>query len=99
MSLPPYLRADASGVWLAIKAQPRASKSEIGGAVGNELKVKVTAPPVDSAANAAIVELLADLLDCPRGAVRITRGQKSAHKTIQITGLTPEAVAVRLAPK
>lgn len=99
MSLPPCLRSDASGVWLAIKAQPRASKNALGGLVGSELKIKVTAPPVDSAANAAIVELLAELLECPRGAVRIVRGQKSAHKTILITGLNLETVAARLVPR
>src|SRR2546430_11504132 len=77
-NLPPYLRMQPDGaVLLALKVQPRASKNEIGEALGKELKIKITAPPVDSAANEALVEFLAEKLDCPKGAVRIIRGQTS----------------------
>ncbi|HVY68809.1 MAG TPA: DUF167 domain-containing protein [Verrucomicrobiae bacterium] len=96
MSLPSCLRADERGTLLAIKAQPRASRNELAGFVGVELKVRVTAPPVDSAANEAIVELLADLLKCGRAAVQITRGPKNPHKTVLIAGLAPDEVARRL---
>jgi uncharacterized protein len=96
MSVPACLRADAHGALLAIKAQPRAAKNELAGLVGAELKVRVTAPPVDSAANEAILELLAEFLNCPRRAIQITRGQKNPHKTVLIAGLTPDEVAHRL---
>ena len=49
--------------------------------LGDELKIKVTAPPVDAAANQALIELLAEKLDCPRGRVELIRGQTSRHKT------------------
>ncbi|MBI4326981.1 MAG: YggU family protein [Chloroflexi bacterium] len=88
MSLPPFLRAHADGVYLAVKVQPRASKNEIGEPLGPELKVKVTAPPVESAANEALLRFLADQLNCPRGAVELVRGQTSRHKVVFIRGLT-----------
>ena len=62
------------------------------------MKVKVTAPPVDAAANDALVRLLAERLDCPRGAVRMLRGQTSRHKVLAISGMSAKAVAARLAP-
>jgi uncharacterized protein (TIGR00251 family) len=81
---------------VAIKLQPRASKNEIGDALGNELRIKVTAPPVDAAANEALVRLLADTLDCPRNRVELLRGKTSRHKTVKIFGLTAEIVFERL---
>jgi uncharacterized protein (TIGR00251 family) len=80
------------GVRLAVKLQPRASANEIGDALGNELKIKVTAPPVDAAANQALVELLADKLDCARNRVELIRGHTSRHKTVLLRGFTPESV-------
>ncbi len=75
-----------------MKLQPRASKNEIGAALGDELRIKVTAPPVDAAANQALIELLADTLDCARGQVELIRGQTSRHKTIRLHGLSLAAV-------
>jgi uncharacterized protein (TIGR00251 family) len=60
--------------------------------MGDELKIKVTAPPVDAAANQALIELLAETLGCPRGRVELVRGQTSRHKTIKLHGLAPEEV-------
>jgi uncharacterized protein (TIGR00251 family) len=94
--LPAWLKPQPDGVLLAVKLQPRASKNEIGGALGNELRIKVTAPPVDAAANEALVRLLAETLDCPRGKVELLRGHTSRHKTIKLHGLTVEAVAAKL---
>ena len=94
--IPSFLRVHADGVYLAIKLQPRASRSEIGTPLGDELRIRVTAPPVDAAANEALLELLADTLACPRGAIQLVRGHTSRHKTVSIRGLTPEAVWQRL---
>lgn len=96
MPLPPYLRAQPDGVWLSIKLQPRASSNEIGEPLGNELRVKVTAPPVDSAANEALLCLLAKKLACPRGHVQLVRGQTSRHKVVKLHGLTPDEVLSHL---
>ncbi len=93
MSTPTFLRAHENGVYLAAKVVPRASKNEIGEAVGDELKIKVTAPPVDAAANQAVIDLLADKLNVSRGSVQIVRGQTSRHKTILIIGKTVMEIA------
>ncbi len=96
--MPPatFLRETPGGTLLLVKLQPRASKNEIGAPLGNELKIKVTAPPVDAAANQALVEFLADKLDCSRGKVELLRGQTSRHKTILLHGFKPEEAFHRL---
>jgi uncharacterized protein len=97
MTLPPFLRSQTDGtLYLTVKVQPRASKNEICEILGAELKIKIAAPPVDSAANEALVDFLVEKLDCPRGAVRIVRGATSRHKLIALNGLTAEVVAERL---
>ena len=92
--MPPatFLRETSGGTLLAAKLQPRASKNEIGDPLGDELKIKVTAPPVNAAANQALIEFLADKLDCSRGNVELIRGHTSRHKTILLHGFKPEEV-------
>ena len=87
MSLPAWLQVRTDGVVLSLKVQPRASRNEIGDPIGNELKVKVTAPPVDSAANEALERFLAERLGCARNAVQIVRGATSRHKQVLIEGI------------
>ena len=96
--MPPatFLRETSGGTLLSVKLQPRASKNEIYSPLGDELKIKVTAPPVDAAANQALVEFLADKLDCSRGKVELLRGQTSRHKTIMLHGFKPEEILQRL---
>jgi uncharacterized protein (TIGR00251 family) len=94
--LPSWLKVQADGVLLAVKVQPRASKNEIGGALGEELRIKVTAPPVDAAANEALVRLVAERLDCPRGRVELIRGHTSRHKVLKLHGLEAGDVAAKL---
>ena len=79
-----------------MKLQPRASVNEIAGPAGDELRIKVTAPPVDAAANEALVRLLADVLGCSRGRVELIRGQTSRHKLVRLHGFTAEEAARRL---
>jgi len=96
MATPNFLRALPDGALLSVKLQPRASANEIGGPLGAELRIKVTAPPVDAAANKALVQLLADRLDCARGRVELVRGHKSRHKAIKLHGFTPAEVLQKL---
>jgi len=95
-SLPPCLTVQPDGVTLAIKLQPRASADQIGEALGAELRIKVTAPPVDAAANEALIRLLAERLDCPRSAVQLVRGHNSRHKIIKLHGVSVKTVLARL---
>lgn len=96
LAMPSFIREQKDGVCLAVKLQPRAAKNEIGTALGDELKIKVTAPPVEAGANEALLPLLAETLGCPRGAAQLARGQTSRHKTIRISGLTARQVAEKL---
>jgi uncharacterized protein (TIGR00251 family) len=93
--LPAYLLERPGGTLLSVKLQPRASRNEIGEPLGSELKIKVTAPPVDAAANQALIELLAETLGCSRGQVELIRGQTSRHKTILLHGLKPADIAAK----
>jgi uncharacterized protein (TIGR00251 family) len=94
-----FLRVQGDSVLLAVKVQPRANKTEISGPFGDELKIKVAAPPVDAAANEALVLFLAETLNCPRNRVALVRGHTSRHKVIQIHGVAPDDVAATLLSK
>jgi hypothetical protein len=96
--LPSFITVHADGVTLAIKVQPRAPANAIGGTHAAELRVKVTAPPVDAAANEAVVRLLADVLGCPRANIEIVRGQTSRHKVVRVRGVDAAAVTAKLDP-
>ena len=98
MALPPFLEAVPEGTRLRLKVQPRASRNEVGEPVGDQLKVRVTAPPVDHAANEAVLELLAQQLGVRRGTVQLVRGQTSRQKLVLVAGLTPDEIVVRLTP-
>jgi uncharacterized protein (TIGR00251 family) len=93
---PTFLRVQKDGVLLAVKLQPRASRNEIGEALGDELRIAVTAPPVDAAANQALIELLAEFLDCPRRQIELLRGHTSRHKTLKLHGFTASQIVQKL---
>jgi uncharacterized protein len=88
MPLPSYLQVQNDRVLLHVKVQPRASRNQVCEVVGRELKIKITAPPVDLAANEALLDFLAELLNCSRRAVKILRGETSRHKVISVDGLS-----------
>lgn len=98
MTIPGFLRPQSDGVLLALKLQPRASANQIGEPLGDELRIKVTAPPVDAAANEALLRLLAETLDCPRNQIQLLRGSTSRHKTVKVFGMTAETIALKLGP-
>lgn len=83
-------------VRLSVRVTPRSSKNIIVGHRDDVWHLKVTAPPVDAAANAAVVELMADSLHLPKRAVQIVSGAKSRLKTIQIDGLDAAEIQRRL---
>ena len=85
-------------VLFKIKVQPRSSKNQICGLQSDALKIKLTAPPVDGAANAAILRFLAEQLSIPQSALKIISGQTSQHKLIRAEGLKLEQIMERLLP-
>ena len=82
------IRENSEGVEIALHVQPRSKKNEIAGIHGGSLKLRVTAPPVDDAANQAVIEYFACLLGIPKSRVQILSGLKSREKTILIRGLS-----------
>ncbi len=82
---------------IQVYVQPRAARTEVAGHHGASIKIRVAAPPVADAANAALVAFVARKLDLPPRAVRLVSGRGSRHKLLEIDGLAAEAVAARLA--
>ena len=85
----------ATGIRLRLHVQPRASRSELGGRHGNAIKVRLTAPPVDGAANEELVRFLAERLGVLRSAISIAAGDTSRRKRVIIEGVDT-AHAMRL---
>ncbi len=73
-----------------VKIQPRASKNGFGGLIGGSLKIYLTAPPVDGAANAACIDFLAAVFRLAKSRVSILAGHTSRNKLIKIDGLPEE---------
>jgi uncharacterized protein (TIGR00251 family) len=99
VSLPGFIRIQEDGATLRLKLQPRASKNEIGQPLGDELRVKVTAPPVDAAANEALIKLLSETLDWPRNRIQLIRGHASRHKEVKVYGIAADVLLARMSLK
>lgn len=93
------IRETGDGILLRIHLQPRASRTEICGIQGEELKVRVTSPPVDDAANKLCIEFFASVFSVAKSRVSIVSGSRSRHKTLRIDGPGSDAAAAILADK
>jgi uncharacterized protein (TIGR00251 family) len=90
------IEATATGVLINIYVAPRASSNKVVGAHNRELKIALTAPPVEGAANKALVEFVAKTLDVPKGSVSLVSGQASRHKVLRVQGIEAQAVLQRV---
>jgi len=79
-------------VELDVRVIPRAAKTGIGGTRDGALLVRLNAPPVDGAANAALIAFLADILDVPRSTICIVSGERGRRKRVAIAGISPDRV-------
>jgi uncharacterized protein (TIGR00251 family) len=86
----------APPIRISVKVKPRASRSRIVRAEGLSIEASLTAPPVDGAANAELLKLLAQVLDVPKSALRLVLGETSKHKVVEVGGLDAGAVIERL---
>lgn len=75
---------------ISVYLQPRASKTSIVGMHGAAVHIRVTAPPVDNAANEALVELIAERLGMAKRQVRVVAGASSRRKIVEIDGVTED---------
>ncbi len=81
---------------LVLHVQPRARRTEVVGRHGDAIKVRLAAPPVDGAANEALVRFVADALGVPRAAVRLVAGGSSRRKVVEIDGVSASEAEARL---
>lgn len=93
------IRTLARGVRFDVRVQPRASRSEVTGEQEGALRVRLAAPPVNGAANEALVELLAKLLHVAKRDVRIVTGATSRRKLVEVDGVTAEQVLALQSPR
>jgi uncharacterized protein (TIGR00251 family) len=91
------MRSVAGGVEFAVRVAPRASRTAVLGVHAGALKVSLTAPPVDGAANAALIAWFAELLGVAKSAIQVVRGEHGRNKNLRITGLTLEQLRAALA--
>jgi uncharacterized protein (TIGR00251 family) len=81
---------------IRIKVVPGSSRDRIVGELGDELKIAVSKPPQDGAANSAVVALLSKQLGISKNQIQIVRGHSNPHKELLIAGLSPAALRERL---
>jgi len=84
-------RRDGRDLVLDLRVQPRASRTEFAGSLGDRLRVRLQAPPVDGRANAALVEFLAETFDVPRARISIEHGLTGRDKRVRIREAAPVA--------
>lgn len=92
-SVPLSISPIADGVRVTVHVQPRARRPGVRGLHGDALKVHVAAPPVDGAANAAVIETLAEHFGIAPRAVTIIAGHGARRKLVELLGVTAEAVS------
>ena len=90
--MPVDVRPSDGGVRVSVHVQPRAVRTEFAGVHGAALKIRLAAPPVDGAANAALVAFLAGEFGVPRRAVRIVAGHGARSKIVELDGVSASAV-------
>jgi len=91
------IEATATGVTVKIYVAPRSSANKVVGVHNGAIKVALTAPPVDGAANKGLIEFLAKALGVPKGGVHIIAGETSRHKVVAVAGVGAEATLKKLA--
>ena len=83
----PWLVDTPAGAVLNLRIVPRAAKNAIQGEHGDALKIRLCAPPVDGAANSALVEFLSDAFSLPRARVQLLSGATSRNKRVLLPGV------------
>jgi hypothetical protein len=90
------IEATPDGVVITVRVIPRAARSGLAGTRGDAILVRLQAPPVEGAANEALVEVLAGALQVPKRAVSIVAGDRSRQKRVKVVGIDAATAAARL---
>lgn len=91
------LRRDGADWLLEVRVQPRASRTEFAGLMGDRLRVRLNAPPVDGRANAALLEFVADACGLSKSRVTLEKGQTGRDKRVRLHGLETLPAALQSA--
>ncbi len=92
----PYLTITNGKTLLALYIQPQSSKNKFCGLHGDEMKLAITAPPVDGKANKGVIVFLAKFLGVAKGAISIRRGLQSRHKQLLVDGISGDEVREKI---
>ena len=90
------IRREADGSSFDVQVQPRSSRAAVEGPKGGALRLRLTAPPVEGAANRQCIELLSEALGVPKSALTIISGATAKRKRIHVRGLEPAAAEAKL---
>jgi uncharacterized protein (TIGR00251 family) len=90
------LRDTGAGLTLRVRVQPRASRDALSGEREGALVVRLTAPPVEGAANEALARFLGKALGVPPSAVRVVSGAAGRNKVVSVAGLDAATARERL---
>lgn len=93
----PKISESADGVIISIHVQPKASRNEVTGIHDGEIRIRLTSPPVEGAANKLCIEFLAKLLKTSKSSITLISGDKSRHKILKITGMSRKELLDKLA--
>ncbi len=85
-------------VRIEVYIQPRASKTELAGTHDGVIKIRIAAPPVENAANRALISFIAQHLGIAKNRVRVVSGGTNRRKLLEIDGVTAHLIAARLGP-
>ncbi len=91
-----FSKEDDRGVTLKVRVQPGASRDEIIGVVEGALRIRLTSPPVEGAANKQCIRFLSKKLRIAQSRISILRGERSREKILRVTGLTSGEIRDRL---
>ncbi len=92
----PWIQPTPDGAVLRVRVTPRASRNEVQGVLGDALKIRLQAPPVEGKANEALVRFLAERLDLPLRAITLLSGETGRNKRVRVAGLSEAAAMERL---
>lgn len=84
-----FVRKTSGGIELDVVVQPRAARNQVAGEHGGRLKIQLTAPPVDDAANQALLVFLSEKLLLPRRNLELLLGRTSRKKRVSVAGIEP----------
>ena len=94
--LPTYIKQDGTDVLLALHVQPGAKQTSWAGLYGDRVKVRLSAPPVDGKANAALCQWLAAQFGCALRDVLVEKGLTNRVKLVRVRGVLAAEVALFL---